>query len=136
MKTARIVSAALLLTAICGWVGPSLSQAPPAGTAVPGINVPGQPGLKTPSIPGVPQVPGMPQVPGVTQGVPGVQSPTGGAGSAGTAGSIPKGQDTQWAAKKCLNRGDNSLGTCQDVCRNLGVTRAADSKEYAGICNY
>lgn len=35
-----------------------------------------------------------------------------------------------------LNRGANSLGTCQDVCRDLGVTHASGATEYSGICNY
>ena len=104
-----------------------------------GVNVPG---MQTPSIPGVPQVPsvpkvpGMPQVPGITEGTPGLKSPTGTATTVGAAASIVKGQDAQWTGKRCLNRGDNSLGTCQHMCRNLGVTRATDAREYAGICNY
>jgi hypothetical protein len=125
MRTVRIALVASLLIGTGGWVGPSFSQAPPSSTGMPGI-----PGVQSPSIPGVPQVPGVPK------GVPGFQSPSGTGSAAGTATSMLKGQDTQWTGKRCLNRGDNSLGTCQDVCRNLGVTRATDAKEYAGVCNY
>ena len=139
MKSSRIASSAVLLAALSGWASPSFSQAPSA-TGLPGISVPG---VQTPSIPGMPQapnipkIPGMPQVPGVTQGASGVQSPTGTAATtAGAAASMVKGQDPQWTGKRCLNRGDNSLGTCQDVCRNIGVTRATDAREYAGICNF
>src|SRR5271155_5613007 len=125
MRTARIAQAVLLLAVSCGWVGPSLSQAPPSGTGgTPGINVPGQPSFKPPSIPGLPS------------GVPGSQPTPGTRGTTGTAAPMLQGQDAQWTGKRCLNRAGNSLGTCQDVCRNLGVTRASDATEYSGICNY
>jgi hypothetical protein len=129
MRAVPIASFALLLAVSCGWISPSLSQTPPSvpgGT--PGVGVPG---VKVPSIPGVQQ----PAVPGL-QSPPGTGGAPGAAGAAGAGASVTKGQDTQWAGKRCLNRGDNNMGTCQDVCKNLGVTRASDSREYSGICNY
>src|SRR5271169_6462248 len=118
MTTARIAFVAVLLALGYSWLSPSLAQAPPSSA------VPGQPGLRPPSIPGMPS------------GVPGFQPPAGTGGTAGTAAQMPKGQDAQWTGKRCLNRGGNSMGTCQDVCRNLGVTSASGTTEYSGICNY
>jgi hypothetical protein len=122
MRSVQMVSLALALGASCGWACPTFAQTAPSTG---GINIPG---VKVPNIPGIPQIPG------VQQGTPGSRPASGGA--AATAASMPKGQDAQWANQRCLNRGDNNLGTCQDVCRNLGVTRASDASEYSGICNY
>ena len=121
MRAVRVASVAILLAVIYGWATLSFCQAPPSGPAgTPGIGLPGQPGIKLPAIPGM----------------PGAQSPSSTGGAAGPGAAMPKGQDAQWAGRRCLNRGDNSLGTCEDVCRNLGVTRTSDSREYSGICNY
>ena len=128
MKSARMVSVVAALAAGGGWISSSHAQtAPPTG----GITIPG---VKVPQTPAIPQVPGMPQLPGIQQGAPGANAPSGSAAT--TAASMPQGQDAQWANQRCLNRGANNLGTCQDVCRNLGVTRAGDATEYSGICNY
>ena len=122
MKSVRAVSVVAVLAAGGGWMSSSYAQTAPStgGITIPGVKVP--------------QMPAIPQIPGIQQGAPGANVPSGGAAT--TAASMPKGQDVQWANQKCLNRGDNNLGTCQDVCRNLGVTRASSASEYSGICNY
>jgi len=128
MKSVRMVSLVVALAACCGGTISSYAQTAPSTG---GITIPG---VKVPQMPAIPQVPGMPQLPGIQQGTPGANAPSGSAAT--TAASMPKGQDAQWANQRCLNRGANNLGTCQDVCRNLGVTRAGDATEYSGICNY
>src|SRR5271169_2040594 len=124
MRTVRITSAALLLSLSCSWVSLSLAQAPPSGSPPSGTG-----GIQLPSIPGLPPATGVP-------GQPRGQPPSGTGGTTGTGAQLAKGQDAQWMGKRCLNRGDNSLGNCQNVCKNLGVTRASDAAEYSGICNY
>lgn len=128
MKSVRMAFVVLAVAACGGWISSSYAQTAPSTG---GITIPG---VKVPQMPTIPQVPGMPQLPGTQQGAAGTNALSGSAAT--TAASMPKGQDAQWADQKCLNRGANNLGTCQDVCRNLGVTRASAQTEYSGICNY